>query len=351
MSQTNKQNAANLRPVMNPTFEKWEVQRAKIAIGWHHVVDGIKWVGRYLLRNPFAIRKTDEPRVSPWKVVLRMGISWAIFLPTATVVTAVVMVVQGTHPAPPPAVLDPNSQGCYFENLSFTSADGAKLSGWMVPALDAHRVVIEKDKILKSRRPAIVLVHDFGQSPQQMLALVKPLHQEGVNVFVLALRGCGRDRTAAATFGIKESEDVAAAVDLLRRTTFVDPNRIAVAGIGSGANAAMIAASKDPSIKSVIVANPLHNCDQAIAARVAPTGIHFKWMEPVCRMTFELMYKVHAGELDYDKYASVLKTHSSLVFETADPYVFGSPYNVGKIRTFCRKTLSTQDRPMIGSAR
>jgi len=240
MSQNNKPSQANLRPVMNPTFEKWEVQRAKIAIGWHHVVNGIKWVGRYLLRNPFAIKKTDEPRVSPLKVLLRMGLSWAIFLPTVTIVTAIVMVVQGTHPAPPPAVLDPNSRGCYFESISFASADGAKLSAWMVPALDAHRIVIEKDKVLKSRRPAIVLVHDFGQSPQQMLALVKPLHDEGVNVFVLALRGCGRDRTAGATFGIKESEDVAAAVEVLRQTRFVDPNRIAVAGIGSGAGSSPV---------------------------------------------------------------------------------------------------------------
>jgi len=351
MSENNKQSPANLRPVMNPTFEKWEVQRAKIAIGWHHVTDGIKWVGRYLLRNPFAIKKTDEPRTSPIKVLVRMAVSWAIFLPTLTIVYAVVMVVRGTHPAPPPAVLDPNSQGCYFENTEFTSADGAKLSGWMVPALDAHRIVIEKDRVLKSRRPAIVLVHDFGQSPQQMLALVKPLHEEGVNVFVLALRGCGRDRTAAATFGIKESEDVAAAVDLLRNTTFVDPNRIAVAGIGSGANAVMMAASKDPSIKSVIVANPLRNCDEAIVARVAPRTPELKWMEPICRMVFELMNNVHAGELNYDNYASVLKTHQSLLFETADPYVFGSPHNVGKVRMFCRKTLATQDRPMIGTAR
>ncbi len=113
----------------------------------------------------------------------------------------------------------------------------------------------------------------------------------------------------------------------------------------------MMAAQKDPSIKSVIVANPLHNCDEAITSRVAPTGLHLKWMEPICRMTFELMYKVHAGELDYDKYASVLKTHQSLEFTTNDPYVFGSPHNIGKIRTFCRKTLATQDKPMIGSAR
>ena len=68
-------------------------------------------------------------------------------------------------------------------------------------------------------------------------------------------------------------------------------------------------------------------------------------------MVFELMYKVHAQELDYDNYKSVLKTHASLVFDSNDPYVFGSPHNVGAVRMFCRKTLATQDRPMIGTAR
>jgi hypothetical protein len=339
------------RPVMNPSFEKWEEKHSKIVAYWRYLVMGTKWLGRSLLRNPFAIKKTEERRTSPWKVLLRMAVSWAIFLPSLTAVTCIVMVIQGTHPTPPPAVLDPNSQGCYFESVTFSGEDGTKLSGWLIPALDAHRVIIEKDKVLKSRRPAIVLAHDAGQSPQQMLALVKPLHEEGVNVLVVALRGSGIDRTAGVTFGIKEAGDVSAAVELLRKTTFVDATRIAVAGVGSGANAAMIAASKDPSIKSVIVANPLRDCDQAIIARVAPRGSQFKWMEPICRWTFELMYKVHAGELSYDRYSSVLNTHASLIFDTTDPYVFGSPRNVGKVRTFCRKTLATQDRPVLGSAR
>jgi pimeloyl-ACP methyl ester carboxylesterase len=339
------------RPVMNPTFEQWEVKRAKFVICWHLVVQGAKWLGRSLLRNPFAIAKTDEPRPSAVRVLVRMGISWAIFLPALTVVSAIGLVVQGTHPAPPPAVLDPNSQGCYFESVTITSEDGTELSGWMIPVVDARRVLAEKDKVLKSRRPAIALIHDLGQSPQQMLPLVKPLHDEGLNVLVVALRGCGTARTAGATFGIKEAADVSAAVALLRKTSFVDPNRIAVAGIGTGANAALLAAAKDPSIKTLVIANPLHNCDQAISARIAPRGSELAWMEPICRWTFELMYKVNSDDLNYDRSAPVLKSHPSLVFDTGNPYVFGEPRSIAQVRAFCRKTLATQDRPAFGSVR
>jgi pimeloyl-ACP methyl ester carboxylesterase len=336
---------------MNPTFETWEEKRAKLVIYWHVLVRGAKWIGRSLLRNPFAIAKTDEPRPSALKVFVRMGVSWAIFIPSLIVVSAIALVVQGTHPAPPPAVLDPNSQGCYFETVSFISEDGTALSGWLIPAIDAHRVILEKDKVLKSRRPAIVLVHDLGQSPQQMLPLIKPLHDEGINVLVVALRGGGSSRATGATFGINESKDVQSAVTYLRRTPFVDPNRVAVAGVGTGANAVLLAAGRDASIKTVVIANAVKDCDQVIAARIAPRGSELAWMEPICRWTFELMYKVNSDDLDYQRASSVLKSRPSLVFDTGGPYVFGEARNVSRIRSFCRKTLGTQDRTGLGMAR
>ena len=340
------------RPVMDPTFVDLTLPQSRRVKYWHVLLNFLKWFGRSLLNNPLAIKPGDPAkRPSIVRVLVRMAVSWIIFLPTLTGAMAAVFVVVGTHPTPPPAVLDPNGQGCYFDTVNFKAEDGTALSGWIVPAIDAHRVMSEREKLLRSHRPGIVLVHDFGQSPQQLLPLVKPLHDEGLNVLLVALRGSDGARTSGQTFGLKESKDVVAAVDLLKHTPFVDTNRIAVAGIGSGANAAMLAAVKDPSIKALIVANPLKSVDEAIVERVAPRQSWLKWTEPICRWTFELMYGVNADDLDYQHSSGVLKSKPSLVFDNANPYILTERSNLARIRTFCRQNLHTQDRAVLGSVR
>ena len=87
-----------------------------------------------------------------------------------------------------------------------------------------------------------------------MLPLVTPLHQAGYIVFVLGLRGSNLGSTYGSTFGLSESNDVKAAVDLLRKTPFVDTKRIAVLGLGTGATASLLAVQKDPGIAAMVTA-------------------------------------------------------------------------------------------------
>jgi len=341
------------RPVMDPTFVK-ELADAKKRkrIAWLNLIwRGLKWVGRSMLTNPLVVRKPDEPfKPSFLKLFVRMSISWALFLPTLVSLTILILVIIGTHPANAPILADPNSQGCYFDSINFTSSDGAKLSGWIVPVIDAHRVISEKDRVLRWRRPAIVLVHDFGQSPQQMLPLVRPLHEEGMVVLDMAMRGRVNSKVSGETFGLLEAKDVEAAINVLRGVSFVDPNKIAVAGIGTGANAALIAASSDPAIKAIVIANPIKSCDQMITLHVAPRKPWLKWMEPLCRRMFELYYGVDSQNLDYSRYAPVLKSRPTLVFDTGDQFVLHEGTTIDQVKIFCRRHLNTQDLPAVGSA-
>jgi dienelactone hydrolase len=89
-----------------------------------------------------------------------------------------------------------------------------------------------------------------------MLPLVRPLHDAGFVVMVVALRGCGASAPAGETFGLLESNDVKAAVAVLRKRPFVDPNRIAIVGVGAGANACVLAASEDAGIKALVLDHP-----------------------------------------------------------------------------------------------
>jgi hypothetical protein len=355
MKMSTKPNTPMQRPVMDPTFVDLTLPTSKRVKYWQVLLRVLKWFGRSLLNNPLAIRSPlasdGAKRPSIAKILVRMVVSWAVFLPVLTGLMAFALVVLATHPTPPPTILDPNSQGCFFDQVSFNSQDGTSLSGWLVPAIDAKRVLSERDKVLRSHRPGIVLVHDFGQSPQQLLPLVKPLHDEGLNVLVVALRGSGSARATGQTFGLNEAKDVAAAVGLLKQTPFVDSNRIALAGIGSGGNAAMLAAANDPSIKAIIIANPLKDCDQALSDRVAPHEQYLRWLEPVCRWTFELMYGVNSDDLNYQRSTLLIKSRPSLVFDSGSPYAFAERANIDRIRSFCRHNLHTEDHPSIGSAR
>ena len=146
-----------------------------------------------------------------------------MFLPVLPLLAAITLVYAGTHPAPPPALSDPSSQGLYYDPVSIISQDGTRLSGWLVPAIDAHRVATQREAALSERRPALVLVHDFGQSPQQMLPLLGPLHDEGYVLLAVCLRGDGIDHTVGQTFGVSESLDVKAAVELLSPPAICGP--------------------------------------------------------------------------------------------------------------------------------
>jgi hypothetical protein len=340
----------SMRPMMDPTFVD-EAEETSASARWRrHLVSVLRWFGRALLQNPLSHYKPDEPRPSVVRVLLRAAACWAVLLPLLTVGLAVVLVNAGTRPAPPPAVLDPTSQGCYFDTVTFDSADGTSLTGWMIPVIDAHRVLAEKDKVLRWKRPGIVLVHDFGQSPQQLLPLAKPLHDEGLNVLLLGVRGLGTDKAVGQTFGIREAQDVAAAVTILRNTRFVDPKRVAVAGIGSGANAVLLAAERDPSISAIIIANPLTSCDAAITRYVAHDDTHLRWMRPLLLWTFELTYAVHADEVGYPKNAVAVRSRPILSFTDGDPLTFADADHQQKIREFCRTTLQPRERIILGSA-
>lgn len=350
MSHLIKRPGAMQRPMMDPTFVH-EAEETSASAKWQrYAISALRWFGRSLLQNPLSQHNPDEPRPSVVRILLRTGACWAILLPLLTMGLAAFMVMTGTRPPSPPAVIDPTSQGCYFETLAFDSADGTRLTGWFVPVIDAHRVLIEKEKVLRWKRPGIVLVHDFGQSPQQLLTLVRPLHDEGLNVLLLALRGIGTDKVVGQTFGIREAEDVTAAVTKLRSIRFVDPARIGIAGIGSGANAALLAAARDASINALIIANPLPNCDAAITQYVAHNDGHVRWMQPLLRWAFELTYAVHADEISYPANAAAVKSRPTLSLLDGDPLTFTDSRNQQKIREFCRATLQPRERIILGSA-
>src|SRR5438045_5451926 len=233
------------RPVMDPMFLREQNRPPRFPKLWAVLSAcgrGVVWLTRPLFRPPFRVSRAAPavPQSAASKIV-RGLVYRAMFVPILISGLSAVVVFFATHPLVNSPPLDPQSQGVYFDPISFTSEDGTQLQGWLVSVVDARRVVLQRDRLLRSSNPAVVLVHDFAQSPRPLLPLLPPLHHDGMVVVAIGLRGVGVSKTPKAqTFGLDEAMDVNATVEMLRHRPFVDANRIGVLGVGTGANAAMI---------------------------------------------------------------------------------------------------------------
>lgn len=260
----------------------------------------VKAAAHVLLADVAFWRRRPQFRVEvggAWGRFARGFLYRLVLLPIALVSLVVSMVVTGTHPPRVAIAADPNTYDVYFDPVSLASDDGTPLEGWLIPQLNAQRVIDQGEAALRNRHAAVVLVHDFGSSRAQMLPLVKPLHDGGFIVLAINLRGCGGSGSGAATFGIREAQDVQAAVEMLRRRPFVDPGKIAIVGVGTGATAAILAAWRDPQVAAVVADHPLRSVDQAIEDYLCPRSRWLAWSQPLHRWTFEIAYRVDTTQI------------------------------------------------------
>jgi pimeloyl-ACP methyl ester carboxylesterase len=334
------------RPMMDPTFlyaEATPPPRKKKLTPFQRLralVWGIfRLVARLLLFSPFGrkalFRNEEGTRAGRFVrgLTYRLG-----FVPIILVIFLTALVFAATHPGSSAVAQDPQSLGVYYDPVNFLSEDGARLEGWLVPVLDAKRVLEQKDLVIGKRYPAVVLVHDFAASRQQVLPMVKPLHNAGFVVLAINLRGTAALAKEAQTFGIKEALDVKAAVEMLRRRAFVDPTKIAVLGIGTGANAALIAGRNDPAIAALVVSAPVDGFDQAFAGRVGSDRGWMKQLRPLFRWTFQSMYGVDTSELDLTTFIPLMQSRHVLMTDGRQGLM--QPNSMRAIQKFLDKHLN-----------
>jgi pimeloyl-ACP methyl ester carboxylesterase len=232
-------------------------------------------------------------------LILRACIHRMAIVPIVLALLVASVVYISTHPPQLAVEMDPGTQGQYYEPVNLLSSDGVRNEAWIIPAIDAHQVIALGDRAISARRPAVILVHDFGASRQQMLPLVRPLHDAGMVVMIIGLRGETTPSVHGQTFGLNESLDVQAALDVLKRQRYVDTAHIALLGIGSGATAARIAARNDDQVCAVVLEDGSVFSDDVINARLAPKESWLSFLRPFCRWVFEVGYGVDAGDLNY----------------------------------------------------
>lgn len=339
------------RPTLNPSFldePEPPVKRQRRRL-WRAAVVALKRVWRLLMWRPFGtanLEEEDHPRPSAMQIC-RSLLHRLAFAPIVLTLLVAAMVWSGTHPRPVEAGATPASLGIYYEPVAMAAEDGQIFEGWLVPAIDARMVIDQQEQILRRERAAVVLVHDQAHGRAQMLPLVRPLHEAGLVVLVVGLRGEGTPNLSARTFGLREAADVKAAVEMLRQRPFVDAERIAVIGSGSGATAALLAAGEDPRIAALVLDSP-YNDPQQVLPRIGPADKWLAMLRPMCKWAFEFSYGVDADDLNLSRHQQVLNRLPVLMIDSggSDPGTWRAA-SIEQVRTFLyahlagRKAIAT----------
>jgi pimeloyl-ACP methyl ester carboxylesterase len=125
-----------------------------------------------------------------------------------------------------------------FQEVTFPSRDGLTLFG----------------RFVRSKNHAtIMLLHSLGRSNNDMLIYAEFLAKAGYGIFMIDLRAHGSSDGDTSTYGLREADDVAGAVDYLLHRLDVNGQKIGALGISLGAQAALRGALKTDCLRALVL--------------------------------------------------------------------------------------------------
>jgi hypothetical protein len=137
---------------------------------------------------------------------------------------------------------------------------------------------------------------------------------------------------------------------MLRRRPFVDGNRIALVGCGTGATAALLAADADAQIAAVVADRPVRDVEELVKVRLVPQNTHLSWIAPLCKWTFELSYGVDAEEVGLTNFRRLFESKRVLMTDPARPFADASdPRTIEQVKAFLGGALRSRGQPVAGA--
>ncbi len=168
----------------------------------------------------------------------------------------------------------PADFGLAYQNVTLTTADGLRLSGWYIPG---------------QKPAAIILVHGIDANRSAMLLQAAMLAEAGFHVLLFDLRGHGQSEGHENTYGYREALDVQAALDYL----LAQPGINWVGGIGVSLGGAVVvrAAAIDPRLRAIVVESSYSSLPEAVNDAFENRSVLPRW--PFVPLTLALAeYKV-----------------------------------------------------------
>ena len=181
-----------------------------------------------------------------------------------------------THPARVPEPVNPSHFLLTSKDVFWGAPDGGQISGWWIPGQEGA--------------PGILLAPGYGMSRSDGLSLAAVLNKDGFNLLTYDARGSGARPTGKSTLGLLEVGDMMAALNFLRATAGVNPNRLGIWGVDVNARAALKAAASIRQIRAVAADSAYDSIADFIGAKLAED---FGWQSRItefgCLRMFQLL--------------------------------------------------------------
>lgn len=189
-----------------------------------------------------------------------------------------------THPDTTPEAMQPEYLLPYRE-VTWVGKDGTPCSGWFIAG--------------QRGAPLVALCYGYGASRTAILNLATTLRESGYNILLLQLRGHGNNKEMC-TFGWKEADDLNSGIEMAVTREKVDPLRVGVWGVTSGAFAALKAAERSDKISAMALDSIYGNPEIFLGVLTRRMiGVDYPWMRRL--LGFGLGLIAHASESDLNK--------------------------------------------------
>lgn len=140
-----------------------------------------------------------------------------------------------------------------YENLNFTDRSGDEHEGWLLLGLKGA--------------PVVFLCHGYNSNRSELLSLGVVLRENHFNVYVFNFRG-SKFKTPYSNLGVRNAEDLLAAIEKITKQPAVNPNRVGLYGTTTGGYAALVAAQQSPLVKAIAVDNVYEDPSQMFDAQL-----------------------------------------------------------------------------------
>lgn len=172
-------------------------------------------------------------------LAIRSPAAWrgrlGLWLVSVSLLALLIPVGAALHPLHTLPKRTPAALGLAFEEVQFRTADGVRLSGWLVPQPQA--------------RGNVLFCHGHGRNRGHVAGLLPALHGLGLTVLAFDFRGHGDSEGHTSTFGHQEVNDLLAAAAYLRERS---PGRpLFLIGISLGAAVCLQALPRLPDVRGV----------------------------------------------------------------------------------------------------
>lgn len=233
-----------------------------LAIATLTVLEALRWERRR------ARHRTDGgPPIDRSRRLLRVALTTVVVVPIASVVLFPLAVVVA-HVVTPKFGPDrmPSDHGMKYENTSFVTRDGFTIRGWWVPA--------------QTPRGVVLLAHGLAARRSMMLPQIEVLHTGGYDVLVFDWRASGQSDGYRAGYGVRETEDLLAAIEWLATARPDRAHWIGAMGLSYATAVLMQGSARCPQIRAFILDSPYVSIRAMVTWRFRMLGLG-RGLEPV----------------------------------------------------------------------